>query len=75
MCEEEFRELGLALDVLYHLEARVLIAVPVLTTSTTLTRGTHDRLHTLCYLLWPPRYQHSEGFTEKTCQQRVEGRR
>ena len=35
MREEELREAGLALDVLYHLETRVLIAVPVLTTSTT----------------------------------------
>ena len=42
MCEEKLRELGLALDVLYHLETRVLIAVPVLTTSTTLTRGRRD---------------------------------
>ena len=35
VCEEELCEAGLALDVLYHLETRVLIAVPVLTTSTT----------------------------------------
>ena len=56
VCEEELRELGLTLDVLYHLETRVLIAVPVLTTNTTLTRDTHTGLHTRCYLLWPPRY-------------------
>ena len=56
MCEKELRELGLALDVLYHLETRVLIAVPVLTTNTTLTRDTHRELHTRCYLLRPPRY-------------------
>ena len=56
MGEEELRELGLTLDVLYRLETRVLIAVPVLTTNTTLTRDTHTGLHTRCYLLWPPRY-------------------
>ena len=48
MCEEELRELGLTLDILYHLETRVLIAVPVLTTNTTLTRDTHTGLHTRC---------------------------
>ena len=79
MGQQQRGELWLGLNVFYDLETGVLVAVPVLNTTTTFRHGATTRVTRTqqpLYLLRSPRDQHPEGFAEEAGQERVEwGRR